>query len=279
MLLLSNHRLKLFTYPAGERGCVVTNETPQDLEIPLRLVLLFEGSDDIIDMLNVVNALRHMYGKNLKVVLSTDYLPFSRQDRVTEPGGAFSLQMFSEILKMCQFSVIETTDVHSSVAFALFPPGLLKEDAQENIWRYALDDIKEMADKMKLISPDAGAAKKIYGLAKHLGVEVIEAQKIRDPKTGAITKTSIDVSQLEGVDEACIVDDICDGGRTFTELGKVIREGGYKGKLRLCITHGIFSKGVTKDFEVFDSIHVYNSLSSAEVDDDIYKFNERTLPI
>ena len=53
-----------------------------------------------------------------------------------------------------------------------------------------------------------------------------------------------------------IVDDICDGGRTFIELGKIIRKD-YD-RLILCVTHGIFSKGV-EPLDVFDEIYSTNS--------------------
>ena len=54
-----------------------------------------------------------------------------------------------------------------------------------------------------------------------------------------------------------ILDDICDGGGTFMLAGKELLK--YKpNNLGLCITHGIFSKGVDTLKEVFDEIYAYN---------------------
>lgn len=258
MIELTNHTLKLFTYPAGERGCVISPIPPMGKAsfYHLTLTLSFQGSDDIIDMLNVVNAFRNMYGKDACLNLVARYLPFSRQDRVTECGGAFSLQMFAEVVKLCNFNKVYTSDAHSDVSAALFPAGMLDNRDMTDIWDETVmgQGFQETYDKVVLISPDAGALKKVYKLAQACGLRVAEARKVRDVETGAITHSEIDMAQLSGVTDAYIVDDICDGGRTFTELGKLIRDGGYKGSLTLCVTHGIFSKGLHKDFEVFTNI-------------------------
>ena len=70
--------------------------------------------------------------------------------------------------------------------------------------------------------------------------------RYRDTATGNIIRTDISVQDFKGAN-LMIVDDICDGGRTFIELAKVLRERNA-GKIELFITHGIFSKGV----DVFD---------------------------
>jgi ribose-phosphate pyrophosphokinase len=46
----------------------------------------------------------------------------------------------------------------------------------------------------------------------------------------------------DGARDFLIVDDICDGGRTFIELAKVLRPL-TSGQVKLYVTHGIFSAG------------------------------------
>jgi ribose-phosphate pyrophosphokinase len=50
-----------------------------------------------------------------------------------------------------------------------------------------------------------------------------------------------------------IIDDICDGGKTFLELGKKLKELGAKSVL-LHVTHGIFSKGRDAMFPYVDVV-------------------------
>jgi ribose-phosphate pyrophosphokinase len=81
----------------------------------------------------------------------------------------------------------------------------------------------------------------VQQLAKKLGVEHIAfADKVRDTKTGRISGTSVS-SELPKL-PILVVDDICDGGRTFVELGKALAEVSSQPRY-LYVTHGIFSKG------------------------------------
>jgi ribose-phosphate pyrophosphokinase len=54
-----------------------------------------------------------------------------------------------------------------------------------------------------------------------------------------------------------IVDDICDGGRTFIELAKVLRPL-TNGSIFLYVTHGIFSQGLDVFKGVIDHIYTAN---------------------
>jgi ribose-phosphate pyrophosphokinase len=62
-----------------------------------------------------------------------------------------------------------------------------------------------------------------------------------------------------------IVDDICDGGRTFTEVAKAIKENKkYTGKIYLVVTHGIFSAGFDFLVQYFDGIYTTNSVKDIQ---------------
>jgi ribose-phosphate pyrophosphokinase len=55
-----------------------------------------------------------------------------------------------------------------------------------------------------------------------------------------------------------IVDDICDGGRTFLEMQKTIRSERiylFGDKIYLVVTHGIFSAGFDELKKHFDGIY------------------------
>lgn len=65
-----------------------------------------------------------------------------------------------------------------------------------------------------------------------------------------------------------ILDDICDGGRTFIEIAKAIKmkqslssavHPENHGKIYLVVTHGIFSAGLKPLNEYFDGIYTTNS--------------------
>ncbi|MNQ12726.1 ribose-phosphate pyrophosphokinase [compost metagenome] len=67
----------------------------------------------------------------------------------------------------------------------------------------------------------------------------------------------LELEDLAG-ENVLVVDDICDGGRTFTELAKVLKQYDL-GSLSLYITHGIFSAGVEVLTNVFDKVYTMNT--------------------
>ncbi|MFY7909906.1 MAG: phosphoribosyltransferase family protein, partial [Emticicia sp.] len=118
--------------------------------------------------------------------------------------------------------------------------------------------VTQIGTNLKLISPDGGALKKIYKVAEYLGgIEVVEASKSRDVKTGKLTGFKVYHDDLEGSD-CLIVDDICDGGGTFIGLADELKKKN-SGKLYLAISHGIFSKGFDELSQCFTQIFTTNS--------------------
>jgi ribose-phosphate pyrophosphokinase len=72
-----------------------------------------------------------------------------------------------------------------------------------------------------------------------------------------------------------IVDDICDGGGTFINIARIIKENEqFKGRIYLIVTHGIFSRGFEDLAEYFNGIYTTNSISEV-VDENklITRFN------
>jgi ribose-phosphate pyrophosphokinase len=263
MITVHGFENKFWTFPGGERSVKLTPGSYVKSE-PIQITMNFQSSDDLIDMILAANALRHMYGHDVKIDLVVPYFPFSRQDRVMTEGESFGLQSADDIIKMCNFDSVTTWDIHSDVAGAMFPPGVFRNIPQENLWsEFIKSSLAE--GKTVIISPDAGALKKIYKVAQKTGLTVVEAKKVRDVATGQITHTEFDGSQLADVDTAIIVDDIIDGGKTFLELAKVIRGNGFTGKLILCATHGIFSKGLAA-FTDFDGIYTQNNINNVDLE-------------
>jgi ribose-phosphate pyrophosphokinase len=124
-------------------------------------------------------------------------------------------------------------------------------------------DLKEFI----LVSPDAGASKKIYKIAEQIGYtgNVITCSKDRDVN-GKLTKTVVPITNEQHTmlhkgpyKDFIIIDDICDGGATFINIAKQLKANGWKNKIYLIVTHGIFSKGFKELSEYFDGIYCTNS--------------------
>ncbi len=131
-------------------------------------------------------------------------------------------------------------------------------------------------ENVRLVSPDAGALKKVFHVADSIKYkkDVVIASKHRNVETGKIDFTHVPLNDTRPTEDFFIFDDICDGGRTFTEIAKVIKshvwtpdqcvyvDGNetFQGKIYLVVTHGIFSAGYAQLGEYFENIYTTNSV-------------------
>lgn len=243
-------------FPGGEVHVSTNREPAPEYFGAVAIVARLRNSDDVMALLVATDALRRTY-PNARLVLKMPYIPYARQDRVCNEGEALGIRVFSDLINAQNYSEVVVYDPHSDVAPALIDrcrivsvstifdqSGLTGRLAQEGI---------------PLVAPDAGATKKVSALARLCGVRFVRADKLRDPKTGDITGTEV-YGNVQG-SKVMIVDDICDGGRTFIELAKVLRERGAK-TISLYVTHGIFSKGVGCVLEHVDYIYTTDSITN-----------------
>lgn len=186
------------------------------------------------------------------------FLPNARYDRHMFKGDAAALKAFANLVNAMGFDAVCALDPHSNVAENLFK--CFQSMKQKGVAVHFASDPRIDF----LVAPDAGAAKKTEDTAKEVDKPYITMSKVRNLKTGEITGMRI----LDDVDltdkTVMILDDICDGGRTFVEAAKHLREAGAK-RVELYVTHGIFSKGVENLLDNgIDHIYTTNTLGEAK---------------
>jgi len=219
-----------------------------------------KNADYFVELLMATDALRRAGAK--KIHLLAPYIPGGRQDRVMVWGEPLSIKVYADIINSQGYERVYTLDPHSPVTSALIdrcciiPTGPLFDRSVLS----KVEDFDEGFDNCVLISPDAGAYKKTLALAQPwTGCNVITAEKIRNIRTGEIEKTTLHIYDSDDIfEQICIIaDDICDGGRTFVELGKIIKSH-MPAELILYVSHGIFSNGLDGLSEYFDHIITTN---------------------
>lgn len=260
-MITSNFDHKTFSFPVGEMQVNVdfrSHYPRHDRDV--FVTFTFTKNEDIIELLLFCDAAKRG-GYNL-VTLTMPYVPFSRQDRVNASGECFSLAVFANLINGLGFKEVLITDPHSDVTPALIHNVRVISQAQGFMEVMTLN----LQNHYWLVAPDAGANKKTYNLAKSIkGMEnssmicrnlqgVIESSKRRDTATGEITGTVVHMDNADPNSDYVIVDDICDGGRTFIELAKALRLKGAT-KVILYVTHGFFTKGLNVFVDVIDEVY------------------------
>lgn len=239
-----------FTFSGDEVHCRLP-DAPMTKE-GAEIVCQDYTASGLMALLQHAEILRRHGARSLR--LTYPYLPYARQDRVIHPDEPFSLKVFCDIINAQRFDSVTVLDPHSDVGPALLDRVVVVEQRQ-----LALAAVRAawLADEILFVSPDAGAYKKVAALhpdSSRIAIGV----KHRGEK-GKILHTDVfSPVPLEGR-KCLIVDDICDGGRTFVELAKALKAKGVAA-VALYVTHGIFSKGFDELSQHIDEIFTTNTI-------------------
>ncbi len=222
--------------------------------------------EDLQLIICATKALRNVGFKNIHL-----YVPYflgARSDRRFEGGQVNYLKdVICPIINTLNYESVTVMDPHSTC----LEMGLngFKKMTNEDILHFAicdayktkLDKIEDYAitSKVLLVGPDKGSTTRTEEMAKLFDVGHIVCDKHRNIRTGKIERIDVgNVVDFEGSD-LWIVDDICDGGRTFIELAQKLKQLN-PGKMYLVVTHGIFSMGYNVLLDLFDGIYCTNSV-------------------
>lgn len=217
----------------------------------------FPTSQDLMEVFLLYSAINEFLNFEGSVTLFLPYLPYSRQDRVCYTGEAFSLHTLAKLIATQgrDKDKVVTWDVHSEVAEKVFKQqglNLINISAEDLLERFAKKGVV-IDPETVVIAPDEGATLRASLAARAIHSrpqKVYFCKKVRNPNDGSISSLEIASPGDEQLNleekHVIIVDDICDGGRTFIELAKILRKY-YPESITLYVTHGIFSRG----FDVF----------------------------
>ena len=277
---LNNIRINInyqsLTFAAGEKHLqLLETERHGDSFSHIHIIGRIRNSDEVVELMLLVNALRHRYGQALKIDLTLPYLPYSRQDRVCAPGQAFSLEVFANILNSLRLNQIITWDCHSPVGLTLLNAHNIEP---ETIIAQCPDLVRELTDENSiLVCPDQGATQRCQGIHNFFELNhLLKCQKKRNPKNGKIETLSIpEAPSLKGK-TAVITDDICDGGFTFIKLAEQLKTRGAQ-TIILYVTHGFFSRGLEVFDGLIDKIYTSNSIDQNNIDQNHLKHSSHNL--
>jgi ribose-phosphate pyrophosphokinase len=271
MILINNKKFNSFKFPGGEIHLNL-NDLKDDFNHFFSVGCWINTSDDLMELLLCIDAIRRMW-RNAEISLTVPYLPYARQDRVCNEGEPLSIKIMADIINNLNVDQLNIFDPHSEVSVALL------NNCRVILPETYIEDYPDIFKDKILISPDAGAYKKTIRISQYFdGLPIVKADKIRDVKTGEIRETQVFCESLNGLD-VLIIDDICDGGRTFIELAKKLK-GKNAGKISLYVSHGIFSKGLDVFKGLIDKIYTTNSYNYEIKETDllkVIKFREHLL--
>lgn len=267
-------KFKKLSFPDGQQDIVILNSG----DVPQRDVRIISRCNSFLDIELIccaVEALNEL-GKFKSWSLQIPYLLGGRSDRkFIEGGTSYLAHVIAPIINDLDFNLVEILDAHSDVT-----AGVIENYDHLEAWfpSWAIGNISrdypETRGNYRIISPDAGALKKIYKIAEEVEYDqdIIVASKHREVKTGKILSTEVPLSSTHHGKHFVIFDDICDGGRTFIEIAKKVKEAFPEALIFLAVSHGIFSQGLEPLREHFTHIYTTNSVQDLGVNPQITDF-------
>lgn len=214
----------------------------------------FESEAEVFHVCQLAELL-HSIGRGVYVWLQADFLPYGRQDKPVSNESTFALSTLFKVLEASGIESVQSTDVHMP---DYDKPDYCCSETPEVFIRDVIDAVKADA----ICYPDSGSQQR-YGAMdlenqktripyislprtrhKYPRLSRIVLEKVRDQATGEITGLLFkELVATEDATSILIVDDICDGGRTFIEAAKLLKAEYPDADIHLYVSHGIFSKG------------------------------------
>lgn len=236
MIKINGHKINVTMFPDGTSQ--VWKQSPKVLsaldEEVWNFEWIFENEGEIFQIYQFMCLAAGLEKDPVETTLYTPYLPYARQDKAFSNESCFALRVLEDIL-LEQFDKVIVFDAHNPDFFNGdhklydFVNILPTEKVRAIVAEHGVDAI---------VFPDKGARTRYGGL---IDLPSFYADKVREQLTGEILGLTFEVPPPEGAN-ILVWDDLCDGGRTFIELSKILQPLAPK-DLTLYVSHGIFSKG------------------------------------
>ena len=250
---------ELFTFPDGQPHLKLLTDPVDDSFHEATIETAIRNPMELFTTLLAKDVLAN---NGYKVNLDIRYLMGARMDRRIGDEHPFTLSQVANVL-LCggnQFNNFRILDCHSNVALGML-------EAENVLPEQVVRDVLNQLPPQRIIIPDMGATERVTELSHHyLGWHksiAVQCVKHRDMQTGKLTGFEVKQPTAVRGKECLIIDDICDGGGTFIGLAEALREAGAT-KVRLFVTHGIFSKGLP--LKGIDRVFTTNSYHETKED-------------
>lgn len=242
--------MKKLKYPDGQISVILDEVVTDNFMIQER-INSYEDLFYVRSMAEVVHSTGHVPRILIPCLFG------QRSDRRFKHQQSHDLKIIAEVINSCKAKEVMIFDPHSQSSL-----DLINNSTALDSYKFVQEACNHMSSANKvLVSPDAGAYKKVFGYAEVLSLPLVAGVKHRTAAGEIDLRIFGDV---KGKD-CLIVDDYADGGRTFIKLAEALKKEGAT-KVNLYVSHGLFSAGFNDLKKVVDHIYCTNSIRDLEED-------------
>lgn len=254
----SEIRYNTFKFNDGEPHILFAEELNR--KETYKVIARVASADDLFILAQVAGVLDRA---GIEWELWLSYLMGMRMDRVMSFQEAFSLEIVANVINTFKYTKVYVLEPHSRTTIRLIrnalPLTMVPSKLEENT---------------VLVFPDQGAA--IRYSEKYPDTPNMFAAKQRDALGHIISYKLVTKAPVNEDTKLLVIDDLCDGGRTFKELADILHEEYPINKTSIFITHCVNKSGIEVLCNNYDEVTITNSYFAGRPD---WKFNWKNLTI
>jgi ribose-phosphate pyrophosphokinase len=207
----------------------------------------------LMELLVMIDAFRRSSASRITAVIP--YYGYARQDRKDKPRVPISAKLVANLLSAAGTHRVLTMDLHKAQIQGFFDIPVDHLFAAPVIIEYCT---RLEAEKLTIVSPDAGGAERARAYAKRLDAELAVVDK-RRTEDGTAEVMNV-IGDVQG--RTCILqDDIIDTAGTITKAASALKAAGAE-RVLACAVHGVLSGPAIQRIEEspLDQLIVTNSI-------------------
>jgi len=194
-------------------------------------------NDSLMELLVMIDAARLASAHRITAVIP--WYGYSRQDKKSAPREPITAKLVASMLEAAGVDRVLTMDLHAGQVQGFFRVPVDHMTALPMFVDHFRERVRtgDIADRLVVVSPDAGRAKLASHFAERLGAELAVLTKQR-PEHNAAEVTLLIGDVRDQV--AILIDDMIDTAGTLCAGAKVVKAAGAT-SVFACATHGLLS--------------------------------------
>lgn len=194
-------------------------------------------NDSLMELLVMIDAARLASAHRITAVIP--WYGYSRQDKKSAPREPITAKLVASMLEAAGVDRVLTMDLHAGQVQGFFRVPVDHMTALPMFVDHFRERVRlgDVADRLVVVSPDAGRAKLASHFAERLGAQLAVLTKQR-PEHNAAEITLL-IGDVEG-QVAILIDDMIDTAGTLCAGAKVVKDSGAT-SVFACATHGLLS--------------------------------------
>ncbi len=224
---------------SNENILVQIDENVRESDVFVIQTAATDLSDSILELLIIIDALRHASAGRITAVLPN--FPYARSDKKDRPRISITARLVADLLETAGANRVLTMNLHSPQVQGFFHIPVDQLTGTTHVANY-LKETRDLSDTV-LVAADVGEAKEVGAYANKLNLPVAIIDKRRDGDDENAVATSL-IGDVAGKKALIVDDEITSGGTVVSAAEFLVKSGATS--VEVAVIHGVLSGRATE---------------------------------